>query len=506
MASAKLEIEIVDGGGSAVGMPPPAQPVAPPVNTATAATTTSDAPAPPPVETSAVKLPPRQSAATGDTATPTVGPAPTSVPKQDWKEFSATTEGVKVLARALGYGGLVSATETLTKSFLELSNLNQASKLVAPRSPQHSGSSAAPPPPKSSLPTGTAIPLVKPTGPPTTPDVPVGYAMKSTKYAPHVTPTITAPASAGTATATRVAVAPVAATATTAAAPASAATSAASTAVAPAAAGAAATATAAVSGVASGIVAALGPVGLAVAGIAAGAAVLKTVDSSIEALVTSSPKASQGLDGLTSKVRKLDTVMLPAGYALNRFVDFAQSMTEHARHLAQYSGPLSAANAMTDIREQKSEMNRAQEMGPLLAKFENDRSKASAAMYDIGTSINKTLLEFYNLVRPFVTTGIKILEIISENISGGLATLHLIWNTITRDHAEAAKNWQDIIKHGQRIAQILEGDKKLDDPFDDPYTDAFLGMFASQRDIKAAKAQGSKVRGAALAVGFGAGF
>lgn len=60
---------------------------------------------------------------------------------------------------------------------------------------------------------------------------------------------------------------------------------------------------------------------------------------------------------------------------------------------SSYNGQVAFAQAMSGVRQQMAEMRRANELGPQLAKYEQLRSEAATALYDIITQIKGALLD-----------------------------------------------------------------------------------------------------------------
>lgn len=92
--------------------------------------------------------------------------------------------------------------------------------------------------------------------------------------------------------------------------------------------------------------------------------------------------------------------------------------------LAQYSGAISAATARSEIRDMKAEMNRAEALGPMLARFEDARSRMANKFYDLMTQIIDILLRVFG---PALTRIITLIETACESLTFIINVLTLKW-------------------------------------------------------------------------------
>lgn len=153
---------------------------------------------------------------------------------------------------------------------------------------------------------------------------------------------------------------------------------------------------------------------------------------------------------------------------------FSDTMRSQAEKLEGYSAELSNQAALTDLRAEMADMRRADTIGPQLAQFENDRSRAMTAISDIGTSILKVLLDFYQTFQPAIEMGLKSLELIAaggETISAQVASYIEYWN----DNQRAADlHWERAMKAADKMYKLLTDEREVE-PLDDPFLQQFLG-------------------------------
>ena len=192
----------------------------------------------------------------------------------------------------------------------------------------------------------------------------------------------------------------------------------------------------AASSASAGIVAAVGgPVGIAVAAVAAGLGV--------------------------------------AAIATTKFAQVVESQTER---LAGFSGPLAAAQARTELGRELGLLRRAQRIGPELAAAERLRSRFEGTMTDLGTEILQILLRLLEELRPvieLVIDGVKsITDFLAEHGDAiGRAAL-LIIAQISPIAAAAILV--------ARLAQD-EADRREDEE-EDPFTQQFLDLLPRNSD------------------------
>lgn len=82
------------------------------------------------------------------------------------------------------------------------------------------------------------------------------------------------------------------------------------------------------------------------------------------------------------------------GLATASVSSFMNKMKDEADSLSKFSPELASATAASDMRMVMAEMARAQEIGPSLAKFEDERSRIEVKLYETVTRIEKFLLEY----------------------------------------------------------------------------------------------------------------
>jgi hypothetical protein len=145
---------------------------------------------------------------------------------------------------------------------------------------------------------------------------------------------------------------------------------------------------------------------------------------------------------------------------------FADTMHDQAQRLEQYSPELSNQAAQTDLRAELAEIRRAQRIGPELARFENDRSRAMTALSDIGSNILSVLLSMYELARPGIQNIITALELLAAGGEITSESVRGILDFLTGE--EWRDNLERVQKAAGRIVSIMEGSNEpewADDPF-----------------------------------------
>jgi len=74
---------------------------------------------------------------------------------------------------------------------------------------------------------------------------------------------------------------------------------------------------------------------------------------------------------------------------------------------SSYNGQVAFAEAMSTVRQQMAEMRRANEIGPQLARYEELRSEAMTALYDLVTEIKSGLLDVLIPIIEFMRDIVK---------------------------------------------------------------------------------------------------
>jgi len=179
-------------------------------------------------------------------------------------------------------------------------------------------------------------------------------------------------------------------------------------------------------------------------------------------------------------------VAAAGGLAIAAIKKVSDVLEEQAFYLAKYSGALAASSAQADIRQQQAEISRANQLGPLLASFQNDYSRGQTALYDLGTQLLKVVLEAYQIVRPFAETGIKLLEVTAAGTEIQVDGLRSLVHLLSGQFGAVRQDWAAIDKSLQKILDIIQGaqangDDPLLDQFNRDFVEAIAGPIENIR-------------------------
>jgi hypothetical protein len=143
------------------------------------------------------------------------------------------------------------------------------------------------------------------------------------------------------------------------------------------------------------------------------------------------------------------------------------ALDAQARHLSQFSGDLAGSTAQADIRRMMSEMERARSVGPGLAQFQSDWSRAMNTFYQLGTSMLELLMKLYELFRPFVDAVQIVLDIIAAALEVLVDLVKIIVDVITLNPdiiKDLRELKDDVVKWLKKIAD-RDGSDDLEDQF-----------------------------------------
>jgi hypothetical protein len=146
--------------------------------------------------------------------------------------------------------------------------------------------------------------------------------------------------------------------------------------------------------------------------------------------------------------------------------------------IAGYSGPVAAAQAMSDVRQEMATIKRANRIGPDVARWETTGGKTDAAFDRMGTELLKAAMSILEPVRQLTEASLPVLNMITKAIELG---------TPAAEAVIKAQAWvlEHVVPGGTAIMgilrKILDAVKKDEEPEEgeDPFLTAFL---ASGRD------------------------
>jgi len=255
-------------------------------------------------------------------------------------------------------------------------------------------------------------------------------------------------------------------------------------------------ATAAVGGAAaaSGAVAAVGPSVAGGAAAAAGGAAAGGAAAGAGGAAAGGAAATGVMAGLAAALGPVGiTVAALAAAAVATTIAFkllSSAVKSQAESLAQYSPELSIAQAIGEIRDMQSEMRRAEEVGPGLARMYDQISRFENAFYDIGTSLLKVVVKIFEKLEPFIEFINDTMELIAASIDFMVDSLSVIANAMTGHLPSAMEGIKEMNESLERIGKALKGffEKNQDlDNFNDPFLgelhNLFIGMGGKGHDI-----------------------
>jgi hypothetical protein len=98
------------------------------------------------------------------------------------------------------------------------------------------------------------------------------------------------------------------------------------------------------------------------------------------------------LSGVATGAVAITAVAVGLAAAAKAAKTFASTVESQTNELAGFSGPLSSAQAQTQIRREFSRLRRAQAIGPELARAERVRAQLEERIFDINTQILAAIL------------------------------------------------------------------------------------------------------------------
>lgn len=133
------------------------------------------------------------------------------------------------------------------------------------------------------------------------------------------------------------------------------------------------------------------------------AAGLATQASPGEALQQAGANMEAFGDKIAYVIPPLAAIASTAGAVNSSMGKFMRALDGVALRYGQYSGALSQANAMSDIRQIMGDMRRSQEVGPQLARYVDVRSEVQQKIADTQT-------HFLSMLIPIATAALEVLN------------------------------------------------------------------------------------------------
>lgn len=119
---------------------------------------------------------------------------------------------------------------------------------------------------------------------------------------------------------------------------------------------------------------------------------------------------------------------LAAGIAVSHVKNFASIMNEQVERLQGMSGAVATAVANNQVKSILQDLNRAQRVGPQLARFEDTRGKFEQVQHEAWTAILEILLKMYDLFEPVTKAVLGAAESATDTLSKNTETVYQIWS------------------------------------------------------------------------------
>src|SRR5262245_35871171 len=213
----------------------------------------------------------------------------------------------------------------------------------------------------------------------------------------------------------------------------------------------------------------------AITGPAAGAG---TAASGMSALAAAAGPAAVAVAVLTAAV-------VGGAVVVRKVFD---SLRGEADRLSGFSGPLSAAQAQSEIRAEFADLRRAQRIGPGLARFENTASRAETALKDAVTELQDELLKRIDKLLPLIDLGSDLVEVGSKNMAVIVRFIESL-SPVAGTVSALADRTDQLVKLARRFLR-LEEEKADKEPDKDPFMEAFLASVKPARPVPGFPARG----------------
>lgn len=177
---------------------------------------------------------------------------------------------------------------------------------------------------------------------------------------------------------------------------------------------------------------------------------------------------------VTIAVAAIAVAILLAAVAIKKVVDI---LDEEAKKIEKYSGVVSEAFGRADIRQTQVMMQRADTIGPDMARYVDFRSKLDQKMGEAWTQIVALLLKFFSAAEPALNLGLKTMDVANASLET------LVWQVETVKDILMAKLTdipEDLKKAYEANLKVIRAIEKLGekdeepDPFADPFLDSYF--------------------------------
>jgi len=156
-------------------------------------------------------------------------------------------------------------------------------------------------------------------------------------------------------------------------------------------------------------------------------------------------------------------------------------LSNQVKRLENASLEVNVAASMTEVRRELADLRRADSIGPQLARFETLRSKFEDKAYDLWTEVLKGILKIVEVLEPLATAGINgigVLTAAAGQVNAGIDALLAIWTSDKSDDAAAMASLAAAsAKFSAAVKDFIIGTKEEDET-NDPFLDGFLSQFA----------------------------
>jgi len=182
----------------------------------------------------------------------------------------------------------------------------------------------------------------------------------------------------------------------------------------------------------------------------------------------------------------LGTVGVVAGVVAGVFAVLAvaskklsDTLSLQVEKLEGYSPDVSAATAETELRRERAMFDRAERIGPDLAEFERSRGKMEERLEKLLTEILNWAIGMWQVLEPFVSKMVSILEAILAGIGVLIELAKQIIDTLdTFDITGIKGSFDEISKAADRfrkeVIEVFRGEADDDDFLTDPFLEEFL--------------------------------
>lgn len=186
------------------------------------------------------------------------------------------------------------------------------------------------------------------------------------------------------------------------------------------------------------------------AGEAAGATAAAGTAGASEGLATIVAVAS---NPLTIALATVTGAVVASGIAFKKLTD---TLSAEVKKLENFSGPVAAAQARSEMRNDMAMIRRGEQIGPQLARFQNDMSRWNEAMADVWTRILKVLIDIYEGVRPVVQLLTGMLKLVESGIEVTEASIEMVAAQFTATNKDNLIAARDMAAATAKVGTVLK--------------------------------------------------